>query len=217
MAFQEFSKIGRLSRDVIVTEKIDGTNSHVLIVEAGSAQEDAPWLTTINGVAIAAASRNRYLTTHEDNFGFALWVLTHAEELSTLGVGRHYGEWWGSGVQRGYGLPKGEKRWSLFNLTRWALHGTEPQPIKTLDPRPETWKMQDVLPECVGLVPVVYRGTFDSFMGHSEDVMQNLQSGGSVAAPGFMNPEGIVIFHSGSGTLFKKTFEKDDEPKSRRA
>ena len=26
--FKEFSKIGRLSREIIVTEKIDGTNAH---------------------------------------------------------------------------------------------------------------------------------------------------------------------------------------------
>lgn len=27
---------------------------------------------------------------------------------------------------------------------------------------------------------------------------------------GFMDPEGIVIYHTGSGTLYKKTFENDE-------
>lgn len=38
---------------------------------------------------------------------------------------------------------------------------------------------------------------------------------GSEAAPGFMHPEGVVIFHSQSGALFKKTFENDEAGKGR--
>lgn len=38
---------------------------------------------------------------------------------------------------------------------------------------------------------------------------------GSVAAPGFMKPEGIIIFHIQSQLLFKKTLERDEEPKSK--
>jgi len=36
---------------------------------------------------------------------------------------------------------------------------------------------------------------------------------GSLAAPGFMNPEGIVSYHIAGNTGFKKTIEKDSEPK----
>jgi LexA DNA binding domain len=42
-----------------------------------------------------------------------------------------------------------------------------------------------------------------------------LRSDGSAAAPGFMRPEGVVIFHTASGALFKQTIEKDEEPKGR--
>ena len=35
MEFQDFPKMARLARDVIVTEKIDGTNAQVCIGEAG--------------------------------------------------------------------------------------------------------------------------------------------------------------------------------------
>jgi hypothetical protein len=41
--------------------------------------------------------------------------------------------------------------------------------------------------------------------------MNQLQSFGSVAAPGFRNPEGIIVYHVAAGIGFKKTF--DDTPK----
>jgi hypothetical protein len=40
--------------------------------------------------------------------------------------------------------------------------------------------------------------------------------GGSKAAPGFMKPEGIVVFHVAGNVGFKKTIEKDEEPKGAR-
>jgi hypothetical protein len=46
-----------------------------------------------------------------------------------------------------------------------------------------------------------------------EMILETLKLNGSVAAPGFMKPEGIVIFHKASGTLFKKTIEGDESPK----
>lgn len=33
LEFQEFPKMARLSRDIIITEKIDGTNAQLLITE----------------------------------------------------------------------------------------------------------------------------------------------------------------------------------------
>jgi hypothetical protein len=47
-------------------------------------------------------------------------------------------------------------------------------------------------------------------------ILERLRVGGSVAAPGFMQPEGIVIYHAASRTLFKKTIEKDEQPKGAR-
>ena len=107
-----------------------------------------------------------------------------------LEPGRHFGEWWGRGIQRGYGLT--ERRFSLFNVSRWALHGTEPRVIPTGDPR--VVKVQDVLPACCGLVPILAElTTFDSVM--IEANLGALRQNGSAAAPGYMNPEGIVVFH----------------------
>jgi hypothetical protein len=178
MEFTEFPKIARHRRNIVVTEKIDGTNAQVAVGEDGS---------------VRAGSRSRWITPEADNFGFARWVKEHEEELRALGPGVHFGEWWGSGVQRGYGLKNGEKRFSLFNVHRWE------------DP--------SVRPPCCSVVPVLYRGP------NAEDAiafcLRVLRETGSVAAPGFMTPEGVVIFHTASGTLTKVTLEKDDEPKGK--
>lgn len=194
--FIEFPKIGRLSRPIIITEKIDGTNGCIYIGGDGE---------------FCVGSRTRWIMPENDNHGFAAWAYSHKDELLTLGPGRHFGEWWGSGIQRGYGLKNGEKRFSLFNVTRWCLHGQEPKPIPTGDPR--LVKMQDVLPACCGLVPILHEGVFT--MKRVELCLGDLQFGGSKAAPGFMRPEGVVIYHPQANVSFKKTLENDD-PKGAR-
>src|SRR5882724_293770 len=103
MEFTEFNKIARLSRNCVVTEKLDGTNASIVIGEAGE---------------FLVGSRTRWITPEDDNYGFARWAHTHKEELLTLGPGQHFGEWWGNGIQRKYGLS--EKRFSLFNTARWS-------------------------------------------------------------------------------------------------
>ena len=191
--FNGFPKMARLSREIIVTEKIDGTNAQIFITDDG---------------AIMAGSRTRWITPADDNFGFAAWVEEHREELAGLGPGRHFGEWWGRGINRGYGLS--ERRFSLFNVQRWALHGTEPATIQTADPR--VTRTQDVLPPCCGLVPVLYRGAFDT--AAVDAALLSLKIAGSAAAPGFRDPEGVVVFHTAGNVGFKKTLKADDVPKS---
>jgi hypothetical protein len=193
--FQGFPKVARLNRDVIITEKIDGTNAQVLITEDGD---------------MLIGSRTRWITPQDDNHGFARWAEGNKNQLLKLGPGRHFGEWWGSGIQRGYGLVKGEKRFSLFNVARWALYGTEPKRIMTADPRIE--KYQDVLPEGLFLVPELYRGNFSSYV--IDDVVSLMRINGSYASPGFDRPEGIVVFHTVANVGFKQTLENDDVPKS---
>lgn len=197
--FVEFPKMARLSREVIITEKIDGTNACICITE------DGQFLT---------GSRTRWITPQEDNHGFSRWAHDNKEALMGLGVGTHFGEWWGSGIQRGYGLPKGEKRFSLFNVSRWVLAGQTPGVrSKAWDNAAKAWRetMQDVLPACCGLVPVLYRGELSQ--ASWENCLIALTTAGSVAAPGFMKPEGIVVFHTAALVGFKKTIEKDEQPK----
>lgn len=169
-SFIPFRKIPRLYRDIVITEKIDGTNAQIFIDE---------------DLSVYAGSRNRWLSPETDNHGFCKWALDHANELRQLGPGRYYGEWWGQGINRGYGLK--EKRFSLFN--------------------PDAPNV----PACCSTVPVLYRGMFDEF--EVNDALCCLERDGSVAAPGFMQPEGIVIYHTVQGNLFKVTLENDDKPK----
>lgn len=111
--FEAFPKIPRLSRDCIVTEKIDGTNAQIYIEQLPDT-EVSPGL-----YQIKVGSRNRWITPEEDNHGFARWVKDNQEQLvKELGIGRHYGEWWGQGINKRYkGAPK---TFSLFNAGRWA-------------------------------------------------------------------------------------------------
>ena len=176
--FTPFPKIPRLSREVIVTEKIDGTNASIFISEEGD---------------FLTGSRKRWITPDDDNFGFSRWAHEHKDELLKLGPGHHFGEWWGSGIQRGYGLQKGERRFSLFNVSRWST---------------------DTLPGCVSLVPVLYKDNFDFLTELLPIILKGLRDYGSQAAPGFMQPEGVVIFHTAGNCIFKKTLEKDGQPKS---
>jgi hypothetical protein len=175
--FREFPKIHRLNRQVIVTEKIDGTNACVIVGEDGT---------------VSAQSRSRVITPADDNYGFAAWVDQHAPELAELGPGYHFGEWWGQGIQRKYGLQ--EKRFSLFNVSRWG----------------------EALPACCHVVPVLETGSpRDGFMV-VESALSKLRVYGSFAAPGFLKPEGVVAFHAASNAMFKVTLEKDEEPKAHR-
>lgn len=73
-------------------------------------------------------------------------------------------------------------------------------------------------------VPVLYRGswhlerlsTLDHGMWAPDWALNMLATAGSAAAPGFMDPEGIVVFHEASGQLFKATIKGDEKPKGER-
>jgi hypothetical protein len=194
--FIGFNKIARLRRDIIITEKLDGTNAQITITE------DGQFLT---------GSRNRWITPEDDNYGFSKWANDNKEELLKLGKGTYFGEWFGCGIQRKYNLK--EKRFSLFNTSKWCLYGETPKLISKTNPSNpnEKEKYQDVLPKCCGLVPVLYQGIFDT--SEINKCIEHLKENGSVAAPGFMNPEGIVIYHTASKTFFKQTIENDEKPK----
>lgn len=169
--FQTFPKIPRLFRDVVVMEKIDGTNAQVFV-----------YPTVTGAFELQAGSRNRWITSDNDNFGFARWCEDHHDELLKLGPGRHFGEWYGAGIQRGYGLT--EKRFALFN--------------------PDAYP-DETRPACCQVVPVLYRGPMDNILS----TICNLEESGSVLVPGFMKPEGIVIWHTAGRQLYKFTFDGD--------
>lgn len=225
--FKPFPKIGRWSRPAIVTEKLDGTNAAVGVVEMShpgklwpdKSNDDAILNDdgyTIRGwrmgqaicvcvvtdpsyvgldyynrthYLVYAQSRKRIITPEDDNFEFATWVFENASDLALLGTGLHFGEWWGSGINRGYGLD--EKRFSLFNVHRW----------------------RDIRPACCHVVPTLGQG--DAALS-VDFAMDWLSEYGSVAAPGYDRPEGVVVYHTTNGALFKKTFDGDDQSKYER-
>lgn len=174
--FEAFRKLPRLNRECIITEKIDGTNAQICVTELGE---------------VFAGSRTRWITPEDDNFGFAKWVKQNETRLAELlGPGRHFGEWWGAGIQRGYGLK--EKRLSLFHSDRWAEVAEQSEGL-------------------LSVVPVLHRGMFDTKT--AQEIVNTLRQCGSIAAPGFMRPEGIVVYHKAGDVYFKATLDKDESPK----
>lgn len=193
MEFTGFPKMARLSREVIITEKIDGTNAQIVITLASDAQKAGhivnPYIACVGDYVICAGSRTRWITPQDDNFGFAKWVVQNAESLVNLGEGKHFGEWYGKGIQRGYGLN--DKRFALFNASRWNAENA---------------------PDCCQVVPVLYSGLFDTNIVN--DVIEDLRVNGSKMVQGFMRPEGIIVYHIAAGVGFKKTLDNDEMPKS---
>jgi hypothetical protein len=163
----------------VVTEKIDGTNAGIRVTEDGEC-----W----------AQSRKRLITANDDNYGFAAWVLDNHDYLaSALGPGMHFGEWWGRGIQRGYGQQ--DRIFSLFNTSRWE-------------------NVSFVLPT-LRVVPVLYQGPFSEV--NIRLAFRTLEVSGSEAAPGFMRPEGVVVFHVAANQTFKALLVNDNVPKGRAA
>ncbi len=184
MEFIGFPKIARLSREVIITEKIDGTNGQIYIPKPDD-------FFMPNTIPFLIGSRTRWIAPENDNHGFAKWCCNNVEELLKLGPGRHVGEWWGRGINRGYGLK--EKRFSLFNVLKWE---------------------KEELPKCVSLVPVLWRGIFNT--DAVDMILGDLQfRTGSIAAPGYLNPEGVVVYHIAGNVAFKKTIRNDDGGKNK--
>jgi len=104
--FKPWPKIGRGNPfKVTITEKIDGSNACIVIVD---------------GEIVKVQSRKRFITPgkNNDNAGFAGWVEAHKDELLALEDGHHYGEWAGPGIQ-GNPLKLEEKRFFLFDTFRW--------------------------------------------------------------------------------------------------
>ena len=172
MEFQAWPKIPRLKNEkIVVTEKLDGTNACIAFSD--------------DMEVYICQSRSRIVKPGDDNYGFALWCSQNIEDLRKLGPGYHFGEWWGAGIQRRYGLA--EKRFSLFNTARW----NPDNPNK---------------PDCCHVVPVLYEGPNNAEI--IDALEKKLSTSGSIAAPGFMDPEGFVVYNCLSRVMYKVPFGK---------
>lgn len=204
--FEAWPKTPRLFKEgMIITEKIDGTNAAIGVVEMR--YEDIPlnalFVTGDDGreFALYAQSRNRIIAPASvggkgaDNYDFANWVWGNAKDLvRVLGPGLHFGEWWGAGIARNYGQTR--RYFSLFNTSRWK-HLAIPEARLDLD-----------VPDELRVVPVLNIHQLDT-----EQVrltLELLKVTGSQAAPGFMNPEGVCVFLPAVGRTFKVTFDGDE-------
>lgn len=211
-SFRPMPKVPRWSREVIISEKLDGSNSSVHIYPGDHVfdtdDDGLNCLFWTDDHYFRMASRNQWITPEKDNYGFARWAVNHAAELvEGLGVGSHFGEWWGQGIQRNYGLK--EKRFSLFNVSRWKTN------YRLVGPT-EAYIRRDLLdndkqqyaPNCCDVVPVLYKGPMDDLQ--IDEIMDVLGDYGSSAAPGWMKPEGIMIYHTAANQIWKKTFIDDE-------
>lgn len=185
--FAKFPKIPRFEKvQIVATEKIDGTNAQIVIPPSDSEP-------------ILVGSRNRWITPgkNTDNFGFAAWAYANEEALRRLGPGTHYGEWYGQGIGRGYGLTV--RRWALFDIYR---------------PFPEG------LPDNVEKVPLLLHVQLDKLLlgavvepSSLFTACEALKQRGSRAVCGFMKPEGVVITidHTKYKYVFDKTSPSPEE------
>ena len=185
LVFEKFEKIGRMNRKCTITEKIDGTNAQICFGEDGE---------------ILVGSRTRQIWPEGwidkpkgcDNAGFAEWVYGNRDKLfEFLGKGRHFGEWCGGKIQRGYGLNY--RCFLLFNTFRFG-EGKQEIPI-------------DLQAKGLGIVPILYEGDFST--GVVDCAMEDLLVRGSQFSKGFMNPEGVVVYHHSIRKMFKVTYKND--------
>lgn len=196
MQHQKFSSIPRLYRDVVITEKIDGSNAAIIIEQNSPAPHD-PQTKLVNSdnsyYTIGAQSRTQILTPDNDMFGFATWVWSNARILvDTLGEGRHFGEYWGQGIHRSYHQ---QRNWfSLFNTKRWNKENTQ--------------HIDGLL-----VVPVLYEGKYDDRVNYQ--ALEELRLKGSVAAQQVdgrdldFRAEGIVGWHVSMNQYYKVTLNGD--------
>lgn len=211
--FKPWPKTPRFNREYVITEKLDGTNAQIAIKKLLADDDPQRFLNQpgFNVIAkedglyvLRAGSRRRWIAPntdkldgvqHTDNFGFAAWVASNANTLANLGEGTHYGEWYGRGIQRGYGMDG--RKFALFNTTRFAgPHGSLP-----IDAPAEL----TVVPELARTRGHVLNETI-------RDCMRLLRVLGSVAEPG-ASAEGIVIHSVEARQSYKALLENDDLPK----
>lgn len=112
VGFIKWPSTPRWHKGLTITEKIDGTNACIRILDG----------------TVSAQSRKRLITPESDNFGFAEWVHENAGALTdVLGYGVHFGEWFGEGIQKN---PLGieGKRFALFSP--WKFNESQKEVIE---------------------------------------------------------------------------------------
>lgn len=171
-SFPDIKKLGNAA--LYITQKIHGSNAQILIYQTEDGSLD-----------LLTGSRTRWITPENDNFGFSRHVHENKQEfIEKLGVGTHFGEWAGPGINSGEGLS--EKTFVLFD--HWKFSVERQLPPKTV------------------VVPVLYEGPFDLFQ--IDICMKDLKINGSKLVSGFMRPEGLVVRIKGE--RYKVVFDPEE-------
>lgn len=80
--FTGFPKIARFARPIVITEKLDGTNSQIFITD---------------DLHVFTGSKNRWITPANDNYGFARWAWERKRRAAEARAGpalrRVVGQW----------------------------------------------------------------------------------------------------------------------------
>ena len=202
MSYPSFSSIERLENLYChITEKVDGTNGLIYIGDKYEAYYPYE--------LIRFGSRNRWITTEDDNCGFANFFSQYKAELDDIidlirlekgevekGYSSQiYGEWFGKGIQRGYNLE-----------AKFFMPFSEYFATKMIDAGIAHIKMPVTL----------YSGKFSVEI--LEGCMNKLKDEGSQVVPGYNRPEGVVVYFPKHNFRLKETFEgpkwKDAIPKA---
>jgi hypothetical protein len=183
--FRSWGSTERFHKGLFITEKIDGTNGCIAVGYG----------------KVVAQSRKRSISPDNDNHGFAAWVHENAGVLEdTLGIGYHYGEWYGTGIQ---GNPLGieGRSFGLFNAWHWGR-------IENL----QTLRMVPGLT----VVPTLFDGTqAEADIWTIPDIVMDLKRNGSMVwgADKAAKAEGVIVWHRGTNTRYKILIENDSQHK----
>lgn len=189
--FKAWPKTSRLNSRVTISEKLNGSNGAVIFDITEETPPDGQEV-MIHNYAVAAQTRTRLVTVHDDQTGIAKWVTQNYETLiqdiglpnpiPKTGTFYHYGEF----MTRGHKEP----HFYLFNTRRWAGKEFETPTLK--------------------VVPVLYEG--DYYEGVVEECLDDLRTNGSRVHPG-IPAEGVVVYWQHDDTMKKAFIDTDAKGK----
>lgn len=180
--FKAWPKITRRTAQCTISEKAHGSNGGIAFQVTDASPTDGREIYVLD-IEMAVQTRNRIVTTADDQTGIARWAQANAETLKMdllhvngmlpqPGTYYHYGEF----MTRGHDEP----HFYLFNTRRWSgVQFTTPT---------------------LKVVPVLYEGNY--YDGVVEECLEDLRQSGSRIHPG-LPAEGVVVYYPGNDTMFK--------------
>ena len=138
--------------------KLHGTNAGVQITPRGevAAQKRTGVLRVFDPLNDPFKTRTEIITSEADNAGFAAWVEKNSNYFSQLKSDSHitiFGEWCGSGIQRGVAISQLERKVFAVFAIQYGGAGEE---IAKLEIRPEV--IREILPTHEDVFVLPYYG-----------------------------------------------------------